>query len=108
MAATLVVALAVVSGKMQRKPVDMMAMRISVQNRPRPDGQAIANLYVFHLVEARRQRLVKLIRLAKRGTVIQPHARLNQLRRRCRCHMSRHIGRLPQFHWYPPHGKQLD
>ena len=88
----------VVAAEMGRKPVDMPALRICLQNCAGSGGQDRTDAKVCQRADAASKRLVKGVRLPDGSPVVEPHAgphqsgcilRRNSLRRACH-------GRLPR------------
>ena len=78
MDATGIVHFAVVAREMHAEQMKVLALGVLIQHRTRTHGDAGAELHVMQFVFAQCQRLVEHIGLAQGGTIVDPHARLDQ------------------------------
>src|SRR5688572_8199509 len=58
---------------MQAERVDVLPLRVGIQDGARPHAQAMADLDVGDLADAGGERAVEDIGLAETGAVVQPH-----------------------------------
>ena len=83
---------------MQAEIVEVVAIGIALDDRPRPDRQARTDLYIRKPVLARRQCRVKHIRLAQRGAIVDPHPGFDHCRRFGRRNLPRFLCGNPHLH----------